>query len=118
MAPTYRILIRDFVLAFSVGAYEHEQKAKQRVRINLVLDATVDAAEPEDSVRRVISYGRIVADIRRLSNSGHFVLVETLAERIAAAALADPRARKVTVRVEKLDIFPDLIAGVEIERSR
>ena len=118
MDSTYRILIRDFVLAFSVGAYDHEHKARQRVRINVTLDATVDPTEPVDGLKRVISYGKIVADIRRLSASGHFTLVETLAERIAAAALADPRARRVVVRVEKLDIFPDLVAGVEIERER
>jgi dihydroneopterin aldolase len=46
-------------------------------------------------------------------------LVETLAERIAEACLADPRIHLARIRVEKLDIFADAAsAGVEIERRQ
>lgn len=114
----YRILIRDLVLAASIGAYAYEHQAKQRVRINVTLEAVVDTAQPEDALKRVISYGRIVTQIRTLLDGLHFNLVETLAERVAALSLEDPRAVRVTVRVEKLDVFPDTIVGVEIERSR
>ena len=44
-------------------------------------------------------------------------LLETLAERIAAACLNDARAVRVFVRVEKLDRIPGAL-GVEIVRSR
>jgi (5-formylfuran-3-yl)methyl phosphate synthase len=47
----------------------------------------------------------------------HIALVETLAERIGAQILTDPRVASVTVRVEKLDIGPGA-AGVEIVRER
>ena len=44
---------------------------------------------------------------------------ETLAERIAEACLTDPRVHLARIRVEKLDVFPDLAsAGVEIERRQ
>ena len=35
-----------------------------------------------------------------------------------AFVLADPRAIRVTVRVEKPDVIPGAIVGVEIERRR
>lgn len=114
----YRILIRDLVLAASIGAYAHEHHAKQRVRINVTLEALVDATLPEDALKRVISYDRIIIRIRALLDGIHFNLVETLAERVAAIALEDPRALRATVRVEKLDVFPDTVVGIEIERSR
>ena len=45
------------------------------------------------------------------------LLVETLAERIAAGVLADNRVKVVRVRIEKLDVFEEIEAvGVEIER--
>ncbi|HJO96838.1 MAG TPA: dihydroneopterin aldolase, partial [Rhodospirillales bacterium] len=48
---------------------------------------------------------------------GHVNLVETLAEKIAAACLKDKSIRSLRVRVEKLDVFADAASvGVEIER--
>ncbi|MCC7276163.1 MAG: dihydroneopterin aldolase [Alphaproteobacteria bacterium] len=115
--PTYRILVRDLVLAASVGAFAHEHQARQRVRVNVTLDAVEDPTAAADSLGRVISYGRIVAGVRSLVDGRHYNLVETLAARIADLTLADPRARRTVVRVEKLDIFPDVVVGVEIERT-
>ena len=47
------------------------------------------------------------------------LLVETLAERVAAAALADRRVERVRVAVEKPDAFADVAAvGVVVERRR
>jgi dihydroneopterin aldolase len=59
----------------------------------------------------------IVQQVRAIVLAGHVQLVETLAERLAEACLADARVRQVRVCVEKLDVFPDAGgAGVEIER--
>ena len=114
----YRILVRDLVLAASIGAFAHEHHAKQRIRVNVTLEARIDPAHPEDALKRVISYGDIVAGTQALVADTHFNLAETLAERIAALSLADPRAVRVTVRVEKLDVFAGAVVGVEIDRSR
>ena len=57
--------------------------------------------------------------VRGIVAAGHVRLVETLAERIAEACLADRRVHLARVRVEKLDIFADATsAGVEIERRQ
>ena len=58
--------------------------------------------------------------VQQLVEGSSFQLVETLAERIAAAILADfPRADSVTVRVAKPGAvrFAEAV-GVEIERKR
>ena len=50
---------------------------------------------------------------------GHVNLVETLAERIAAACLKDRRVMAARVRIEKPEIIPNARSvGVEIERAR
>jgi dihydroneopterin aldolase len=55
--------------------------------------------------------------VREIVSRGHINLVETLAEEVAAMCLQDRRVRSVRVRVEKLDVFPDVTSvGVEIER--
>jgi dihydroneopterin aldolase len=56
--------------------------------------------------------------VRALVAERHVNLIETLAERIASLVLEDRRVREVSVRVEKLDIFPDAASvGIEIVRK-
>lgn len=113
------VFIRDMVLPASIGIYPHEKVASQRIRIN------IDLAVPEadgarvgrDELNRVVSYESVAQAVRKIVESGHVMLVETLAERIAEACLEDNRVHLARVRVEKLDVFPDAAsAGVEIER--
>jgi dihydroneopterin aldolase len=88
------------------------------VRVNVEL-AVADDGAAEDSIRNVVSYEDIVRVVRRLVEGDHINLVETLAERIAAALLKDRRVNAARVRVEKLDVFADAgSVGVEIERRR
>ena len=114
------VFLRDMVLSASIGVYAHEHTAKQRVRINVDLgvDDTAEAIGP-DELPRVVDYEKVANAVRAIVAAGHVRLVETLAERIATACLADKRVRLAKIRVEKLDIFTDAAsAGVEIERHQ
>lgn len=117
-----RVFLRDMVLMGKVGIYPHEHGAAQRLRINvdlLVHDDGGEGLDAADRLDRVVDYERVAKAVRAIVAAGHVKLVETLAERIAAAALADGRVLRARVRVEKLDVFPDaLSAGVEVERHR
>ena len=118
------MFLRDMVLTASIGVHPHEHAAPQRIRINVDLGVEDDGARPlsrqpigRDELARVVDYEKLANGIRRIVAQGHVRLVETLAERIAEACLADQRVHLARVRVEKLDIFSDAIsAGVEIER--
>ncbi|HUZ63023.1 MAG TPA: dihydroneopterin aldolase [Acetobacteraceae bacterium] len=120
------VFLRDMVLTASIGVHPQEHAAPQRVRINLDL-AVDDAGAGEssrlpvgrDELSRVVDYEKLANMVRALVAAGHIRLVETLAERIAEASLADARVQLARVRVEKLDIFADAeAAGVEVERRR
>lgn len=120
------VFLRDLVLSASIGVYPHEHAAPQRVRINVDLGVEDDGARAlsrarvgRDELTRVVDYEKVAATVRSIVAAGHVRLVETLAERIAEACLADPRVHLARVRVEKLDIFADATsAGVEIERRQ
>jgi 7,8-dihydroneopterin aldolase/epimerase/oxygenase len=120
------VFLRDLVLSASIGIYPHEHAARQRVRINVDLGVEDDGARAlsrarvgRDELTRVVDYEKVAATVRSIVAAGHVRLVETLAERIAEACLADPRVHLARVRVEKLDIFADATsAGVEIERRQ
>lgn len=111
------MFIRDLILSASIGVYAHEHAARQRIRINL--DLAVEEGGGRDELSHVVDYETIIRGVRAEVAGRHVRLVETLAERLAAICLADPRVTLARVRVEKLDIFPDAVsAGVEIERRR
>jgi 7,8-dihydroneopterin aldolase/epimerase/oxygenase len=72
-----------------------------------------------DEFRRVVDYARLVEVARATVATGHVLLVETLAERVALAALDDPRVQRARVTVEKPDAFADVESvGVTVERRR
>ena len=104
-----RVFVRDLVMDASIGVYDHEKVALQRVRLNLDLEVIGPGITGEGGVKA----------IREIVGHGHTTLIETMAERIAARCLQDARVRRVTVRAEKLDVFPDAASvGVEIVRGR
>lgn len=136
------VFLRDLVLAARIGVHAHEHAGPQRVRINVDLAVEDEGARAvtgagvaalsrppagrpaaqavgKDELSRVVDYEAIANAARAIVGAGHVQLVETLAERIAEACLADRRVISARVRVEKLDIFPDATsAGVEVERRR
>lgn len=118
------VFVRDLLLNARIGVYASEHDGAQRIRVNVdlaVLDpaAALPGGVGADTLDRVVDYSRIVESVRNVVAAQHVQLVETLAERLAAACMADERIVSVRVQVEKLDILPDgATAGVEIERRR
>jgi 7,8-dihydroneopterin aldolase/epimerase/oxygenase len=116
-APGYRMFLRDLEMIASVGVHPHEKIKPQRIRVSVELDVGPRAADAADTLDSVLSYEDLANAIRGIVAEGHVHLIETLAERIAHACLADRRAASVKVRVEKPDIFADAATvGIEIER--
>lgn len=116
------VFVRGLEMMARLGIHPHEKAAPQRIRMDIELLVQDEAAPADigpDDFRRVVDYQRLVELARSIVATGHVLLVETLAERIAAAALADPRVEKARVLVEKPEAFPDVIAvGVVVERRR
>lgn len=111
------VFVRDLVLAAVIGVYGHEQERPQTLRLNVDLAVAEDPAGHRDELAAVVDYEAVVGRLRAVVAGTRVRLVETLAERLAAACLEDPRVRAVRVRVEKLEAIAGVAAvGVEIER--
>ncbi|SLN31163.1 bifunctional dihydroneopterin aldolase/dihydroneopterin triphosphate 2'-epimerase [Aquimixticola soesokkakensis] len=116
-APFDRISLRDHMLEVEIGAFQAERGVNQRINFNVVVEVTPDTGPVEDDVDRILSYDRITEAIHFETHAERLALLETLAERIAARILAEPRAFRVFVRIEKLDRGPGAL-GVEIVRTK
>ncbi|MDX2201736.1 MAG: dihydroneopterin aldolase [Hyphomicrobiaceae bacterium] len=114
-----RVLIRDMEIVASVGVFEHEKRYEQRIVVSLELDVADDYDGRSDRLEHVLDYAAVVEGTVRLVQAEHVHLIETLAERIAALCLADPRVLAVKVKIEKPDVLPQVRSvGIEIERTR
>jgi len=114
---TNKIFVRDMVVGINIGVFDHEKTGPQRVCINVIAVPEIWPDALKDNINDTVSYDLIVQHILRLIENRHIHLVETLAEDIAAACLGE-KIKEVTVRVEKLDIYPYAIVGTEITRTK
>jgi dihydroneopterin aldolase len=117
-----RIELRAMRFAGAHGALAAEAEGPQPFEVDVVLELDLAPAGTADDLARTVDYGEVFAAARRVVEGPHVALVETLAERIAAAVLAGhPAVQAVVVRVRKLrPPLPGTLAwaGVEIRRTR
>jgi dihydroneopterin aldolase len=111
-----RISLRDHIREVEIGAFQAERGTTQRICFNVVVEVRLPDGL-DDDVDRILSYDTITDAIDRELAAERLNLLETLAERVAEGILADPRAGRVFVRIEKLDRGPGAL-GVEIVRDR
>ncbi len=102
------------------GHLAAERKLGSEVRVDLRVRTSIGAAAKVDRLERALDYVQVHEVVRAIVERRRFVLLETLAEAIAAAVLKLPGAEGVWVRVGK---HPPLAArfqtfAVEIERTR
>lgn len=112
------VFVHGLVVGMSIGVHAHEKEKPQRVRVSLDMSVLEDGPLITDQIADVVCYEEITHAVRKIVAQDHINLVETLAEKIADACLSDERITEITVRVEKLDVFPDAESvGVEICRT-
>jgi len=119
---TDRIELRAMRFAGRHGVLPFEAEKAQPFEVDVVLELDLAPAGAIDDLARTVDYGAAFSAARAVVEGPHVALIETLAERIAAAVLAvgEP-AGAVTVRVRKLEApLPGELAwaGVEIRRTR
>jgi len=108
-----KVFVTGLKVQAAIGVYRHEIGRVQPLVLDVELDVPTAGA---DRLAETLNYETILAAAREIAGGGHIDLVETFAQRLAQACLADERVTKARVRVEKpLALAPDAVAaGVEI----
>jgi 7,8-dihydroneopterin aldolase/epimerase/oxygenase len=113
------IVIRDLRVETQIGIHRRERHVLQTVTIDLEIGVPGSAVFASDKVADTIDYEQVALRIRALATSGHFRLVETFADRIAALLMDDFGAPWVKVSAAKVGILANAkFVGVTIERRR
>jgi dihydroneopterin aldolase len=113
------ILLRELRVEASIGIHKRERHVKQTLSIDLDIGLPGDAVFRTDKVSDTIDYEQVSLKIAVLAATGHWRLVETLADRIARLLLDEFSSPWVKVSVAKIGILPNAkFVGVTIERRK
>jgi dihydroneopterin aldolase len=116
---TDRIELRALRLLGRHGALPGERDRAQPFEVDLDVEANVSIPGRADDLGLAVDYGSIVQAAAAVVTDTSVALLETLAEQIADAVLAQPGVDGVTVTIRKLRPpvpFDLASAGVRIER--
>ena len=114
-----KILIKDLVLNMLVGIHNFEKKKKQRVRFNLIINIDQNLIPNDKDLKSIVNYEQIIKIITKITSRKHYLLLETLAEKIFLKLFENPRIKKILLRIEKLDIIKNATSvGIELEKTR
>jgi FolB domain-containing protein len=121
MADSDLIELRGLQVLGVCGVLPEEQNRAQPLEVDIDVEADLAPAGASDDVQDTIDYSAICAIAERIISAERFDLLETLAQRLVEAVMADERALAVTVAVRKLrPPVPHHLdtCGVRIRRSR
>ena len=118
---TDRIALRGLRGRGRHGVFDHERADGQTFLVDVVLGLDTSGAAADDDLRRTVDYGTMATRVVGIVEGDPVNLIETLAQRIADACLAEPLVEQVEVTVHKPDApievpFDDVT--VTVTRSR
>jgi dihydroneopterin aldolase len=83
------------------GVLDRERRDGQEFIVDVVLAVDTRPAAASDDLADTVDYGAVASDVTTIIEGEPVNLIETLANRIAAAILQRPLVRAVEVRVHK-----------------
>lgn len=103
-----------------IGAHDEERLRRQPLRLTIALTCDFAEAAAEDRLARTVDYGEVAGLLTGMAEEGRFRLIETFAERAAAALLERfPDLLSVELEVEKPQAISAAdCAFVRVHRAR
>jgi dihydroneopterin aldolase len=96
-----RIALRGLRVRGFHGVLPAEREQGQDFLVDAVLTLDVREAAASDDVADTVDYGTLAVRLAEVVAGEPVDLIETLAERLAAVCLADPRVQEAEVTVHK-----------------
>jgi dihydroneopterin aldolase len=111
----YLVRISGIEASASIGIHGHEQAARQRLLVSVVLLLPQPASG--DDIGKVQDYDFVRAGVLDLAARRHFNLQETLCGAILDLCLAQKDVLGAVVQTDKPDVYPG-VAGVACRMAR
>ncbi|MDH3643535.1 MAG: dihydroneopterin aldolase [Gammaproteobacteria bacterium] len=112
------VFVTNLAVQTIIGIHPEERTTPQQVLISFELQADTTKAARSDDINDALDYHSAAQRVTELVAAGRFQLIETMAERIAAALLEAYPIPRVVVEVRKPGALRDAeTVGVRIERG-
>ena len=113
------IFIRGLEIECIIGFIDWERQVKQKVVLDLELPVDCARAARADDVADTLDYKQVVDQVSGLVAGSEFMLVETMAQRVAELILKNFGVEWIRVTVNKPGAIRGLRdVGVSLERHR
>ena len=114
-----KILVKDLIIKILVGIHNFEKKKKQRVRFNIDISTDSNIKPNNNNLASIVNYEDTINKITYVTEKKHHELLEDLAENIFDIIFENKIVKKVTLKLEKLDIIKNTESvGIEVSKSR
>lgn len=113
-----KLFLNNLIVSAIHGVHDHEKTNSQRFRISLELEVDTPRAFETDNVADAVSYSEIRQQVIDITKNNTFNLLEKLAKEIIDSIMSDSRILSTQIKIEKLDIYADVIPGISLTKSR
>lgn len=112
------VYLRDLQLHVVIGIYDWERRIRQRLLLNLDMATDIRPAAAADDIELTLNYKAVAKRVTAFAYDSECLLVETLAERLAALIMDEFGVPWVRVSLNKKGAVTGATdVGVIIERG-
>lgn len=102
-----------------IGIFDWEREIRQKVILDVEMAVDISASAATEDINRTVSYKEVSERLTQFVEQTEFLLVETMAEAIAALILAEFSVPFVRIKLGKPDAIANAVdVGVIIERGQ
>jgi dihydroneopterin aldolase len=117
-----RITVRGITATAHHGVYDWERERGQTFSVDVVLELDTRAAAAGDDLARTVNYAELAQGLFAILTGEPVDLLETLAQRMADACLANALVDAVEITLHKPDAelgvpFDDVTVAIRRERA-
>ena len=114
-----KVSVKNLILKISIGLHDFEKKKKQRVRFNIDIITDSNIKPDNSNLLSIVNYEDTINKITSLTKAKHHELLEDLAENIFDIIFKSKIVKKVSLKLEKLDIIKNTESvGIEVSKKR
>jgi 7,8-dihydroneopterin aldolase/epimerase/oxygenase len=95
------VYLSDLRIETIIGIYDWERRVKQTVSLNLEMATDVARAAASDNIEDALDYKAVAKRLIDFVGHSEFLLVETLAERVAQIILSEFGVAWLRLKVDK-----------------
>ena len=112
------VFVRDLRIDTIIGIYDHERSHKQTIVLDFDMSFDIAKAAASEDIDDALNYKTLTDALNDFVENSQFLLIETLAERIASIIIDDFGVAKVKLTLHKPNALSGTTdVGIIIERS-